>query len=410
MGEQERRTRLREFPAIAALLILAFGGYIKGSKYLAWMPIDMTLLAGAIVAVLLVHSWMYRSLEFRRAMLLALWGVSLTFGIFATGSAGNTYVSTKLQEVFLFVPLCVLGGIYLLRTADARRLWVMLIAGYGLLVLAVAWLDPSSLTENRLSLAGGNTIGAGRAAGASLIVFFLAALTERRFRMLWLALAAVSGYAGLEAASRGPLVAAAGAIVIAAVISRYRGQGKRAAVAVAAVTVATWWVLTSGDFNARLDTVDDTSASMRKVLWAQTWTIITHNPFGIGWGHLYGHFGFALLNSGYVQYPHNLVLEVFSEGGWIAGFLTIAILVVALIDQGVLAATNSTEMTMLALFVFALINAMVSGDVGANRGVWVSLGAALIPLIAGKIPSHSTLAGPERKAPLPAAKATATSG
>lgn len=390
------------------MLILAFGGYIKGSKYLAWMPVDMTLLAGAVVAVLLAHTWMYRSLEFRRAILLALWGASLTFGIFATSPAGNTYVSTKLQEVFVFVPLCVLGGIYLLRTQVARQLWVRLVAGYGLIVLAVAWLDPSSLTENRLSLAGGNTIGAGRAAGASLIVFFLAALTERRFKLLWLVLAAISGYAGLAAASRGPLVAAAGAIVIAAVVSRYRGQGRRAALAVVAVSLATWWVLTSGDFNARLDTVDDTSASMRKVLWAQTWTIITHNPFGIGWGRLYGHFGFALLNSGYVQYPHNLVLEVFSEDGWIAGFLTIVILVVALIDQGILAARNSTEMTMLALFVFALINAMVSGDVGANRGLWVSLGAAFVPLVAGKIPSRSSMDEHEHELPPVVAKATAT--
>ena len=32
---------------------------------------------------------------------------------------------------------------------------------------------------------------------------------------------------------------------------------------------------------------------------------------------------------------------------------------------------------MLGLFVFAIINACVSGDVNANRGLWVALGAAL---------------------------------
>lgn len=363
---------------VALLLLLAFGGYIKGSAYLAWLPVDLTLLAGLGVAAYVARSMARSGPATRhRAWLVALL-VACLAGLLHTGVAGNDYAASKPLAVFVMAPLCVLGGAHLLRTHTARRGFLVGVAALGFVVLLLARLDPSTLTE-RLAIDGGNTIGAGRALGAAFVVLTLAAMANRRWRIPLLALAAVEAWGVLATASRGPLLAAAVAVLVVAVLAKSRGRAARiSAVAIAGGAIAST-VVALETLNPRLSTLSDDSSQMRRWLWARSWEMIERHPLGIGWGRMYDQMGVAVLDSGYVQYPHNIVLEVASEAGWLAGALLVFVLWLAVRDQ-LGRASTVVESAMFALLVFALVNAMVSGDVNSNRGLWVAIGAALAPI------------------------------
>lgn len=375
-------SRTRAVVGVVMLLVLAFGGYVKGSSFLSWAPLDITVMAAAVVALLIADAMLGGAAGPRHRVWLVALPVACMAGLLAVGVTDkNDYAAVKSLHVFVVAPLCVLGGAYLLRGATHRRYWCVAMAVFGLVVLAVALVEPSAVAGERLASDGGNTIGAGRATGAACVVLGLAALTARRWRLLWLAGAVLAAWGAFEAASRGPLGAAAVAIVVAVAATRVRGRfGRIVTVGVAAVALAVWSVR-FGQFDQRLTTLSDASAQMRGRLWQQAGRMIPESPLGVGWGRSYDETGIAVLDSGYTQYPHNIVLEVFSEGGWLAGVLLLVVLWLALRRQWRLA-SSPAETILLGLLVFAVVNAMVSGDVNTNRGLWVALGSALAGSVA----------------------------
>ena len=373
---ESSRTRARDVAAVAPLVVLAFGGYIKGSKYLNWVPVDITLIAAAIVAVQLVLVWLGRThARMPRPALLALWALSLLGGLIGMNDPDNTYAHTKLLHVFALAPLCVLGGVYLLQEASRRRAWLYSVAGMGFVTLLAAYLDPQSGTSGRLAAQGGSTIGLGRAAGAALVVLGVLLLLERTRRTPHGILVAIAAAALFSAASRGPVLGAAAAIALAILIARGRGRWGRVAL-VTLVGMAAYEWARGGGVNSRLFLSGDTSSQIRSYLWGRAADAIREHPLGVGWGSLYDYLGVAVLDTGYTQYPHNVVLEVTSEAGWVAGLMLVIVLVVAGVSQW-RAARTPVETAMLALLIFAFVNALVSGDVNGNRGLWVAIGAGL---------------------------------
>lgn len=85
------------------------------------------------------------------------------------------------------------------------------------------------------------------------------------------------------------------------------------------------------------------------------------------------------------QYSHNFLLEIGVEAGVLALAAASVVCYVAVRRQ-LRAGGGLVEAAMSALLVFALVNALVSGDVGDNRLLWVMLGAGLVapPLWSGQ--------------------------
>jgi hypothetical protein len=111
-------------------------------------------------------------------------------------------------------------------------------------------------------------------------------------------------------------------------------------------------------------------ASAARAAWAR----VGGAPLGLGWG------GFASqVDPGCGvdrQYPHNLLLEVTLEAGWLAGACTLAILAAAL--GAAWAVSNLLEgRILLAGLGFWIINALVSGDVNDNRPLFTLVSASL---------------------------------
>jgi O-antigen ligase len=112
--------------------------------------------------------------------------------------------------------------------------------------------------------------------------------------------------------------------------------------------------------------------------WTQAVDVAWHHPLGVGLGNLYRHVEVtgSAVNQGIRQYPHNILLEAAAEGGWIA---LVALLYVLFVSGRLLwrDASDGVGRAAIALFAFAISNAMLSSDLVGNRLVWVSIGMAL---------------------------------
>lgn len=288
---------------VMSLLILVFGGYVKGSQYLAWVPVDITLAAavGVVLCVGQTLTWGPGPM-LHPEWLFALF-VACLAGLLHQGVDDNSYAAEKPLAVFFVVPLCIIGGALLLRTDAARYAFLVGIVVLGFVVLLLALLDPSAIAGDRLAIDGGNTIGAGRAIGAAFAVLALTVLASPRWRPIMVAPTALTAWGAIAAASRGPLLAAIVAVIAATVLVRSPGRsGRIAAIAVIAAGIGQS-VLRFDSLDPRLSTLSDNSSQLRRYLWGRSWEMIEGHPLGVGWGRMYDQMGFAVLDSGYVQYP-----------------------------------------------------------------------------------------------------------
>lgn len=368
---------MRVLVPVIGLLVLAFIGYIKGAPILSASPIDLTLIGAVIVAGVLC----WRAPDILRmrglAPLILLYAV-LLIGAVPSGPPTD-YSSTKVMQVAVVIPLCLVGGRMILETPRARELWLYGVVAVGIVVAALAFAFPDDVAaeSGRVSIEGGNTIGAGRGVGAAVTVLAVWALYGTRRRVASFLIAAGLVLVLLLIGSRGPILAAAVAITAATFLSRQPGKPTRALLAGLGIAAAAWFAITRSDtLSARLFTLGDNSSDARRIIWGETLRVAAEHPLGVGWGQLYSYMrpGY-MLDSGTAQYPHNLVLEMLAEIGWVPAVIAVGVIGYALYLQQ-RATVTTTETAMLALSVFALVSVMVSGDVTTNREVWVAVGAA----------------------------------
>lgn len=397
---------MRRAIPVLVLLLLGFGGYIKGLPLLSAAPVDITVMAAGFVLLVCVHRWFRARLQLPRGKeyVLGLWWIFLL----GWPSFDLAYSAAKLSKIYTLVLLCAVGALFILNTPRARRTWVEGTVMLGVFMAVLVHIAPNqeALATGRLAIEGSNTIGSGRGIGAAAVALATVGLSTRRHRVKLLALAVFLAATAVGSGSRGPVLAAMISVVVVAITSSKRGKAVRIFLSSLALGATAYLALRMNLVADRLLTTKDQSAEYRRYLWSETASLIPSHPFGIGWGQLFNYpAGQIVTESGEVQYPHNLFLEVFSEAGWFAGAALVAVLMIAFRRQR-RAAQTPVEMAMLGLFVFYLLSAMVSGDVNDNRGVWIGIGAALVAVAAPR----SEESGDEEVGALPPDDAAADSG
>lgn len=360
---------------VVGLLLLAVGGYVAGVPLVTqFLPISPIFIGAAVTAVLIAVRPKDEPLRFR-----ALWPVGILFAGLSLGffyaETGQSYAAEKVQLLLTLTPLAVLGGVVLLQSDRSRRFWLNASVLYAIFVGGLLLIAPGSMDGQfaRLAAEGQNTIAAGRAPAAAVVVLVVLALAGTRFKRRVVMLGAAVVFAGLmlAAGSRGPLAACILAIAITAIVLRLRGS-LAWSIAAGLGGVAAWmWVGDAGYLSSRLTTIADASAQARLELYSDTSAIMLTHPLGVGWGQLENQ-----LPAGHA-YPHNLFLEVGAEAGWIALVALLWFIGYALRRQARAVETSSTEAAIFGLTVFFLASAMVSGDINSHRGLWVMLGACL---------------------------------
>lgn len=365
--------------SVVGLAVLAFIGYIKGAPVVESSPIDLTLIGVATVATV-VFTTAPRLMLIKGVAPLALLYIALLVGAVPIGSS-TPYSTVKVQQIVLLVPICLLGGRLVLGTEPAREAWLRVVVILGGIIAALTLVFPDAVAakSGRLLIEEGNTIGSARGIGAALTVLAVWMLcgTRRRF----VSLLAVVVFVGilLLIGSRGPILAAGVAITAATLLSRQPGRSVRMLFVTLGGGVTGWIAISQTEhLSRRLFTLQDDSSDVRRNLWSETLVIARDHPLGIGWGQLYSHMDAGLgADLGVRQYPHNLLLEIISEAGWVTGVVTLIVIGYALLLQR-RATITTTETGMFALLIFALVSSMVSGDIPSNREVWVAVGAAMV--------------------------------
>lgn len=369
---------------VLPLVSLAYVGYFKGAPIFEHVPIDPTAGLAVACTCAFAHLAMGRSWRGRRvvAAVLGLW---LVFGVAGVISLSSHRSLTKVSELFSLTLLCALLPCFVLGGQRARR-WLLGMTLACSIVMALAALvapDPvAGGTFGRFSLDGSTTIGTARVIGAGVVVSALLALIATRARFFWCFLAIAGTAVTASVGSRGPLLSMLISVFVTVLLSRALGSRRllkvAQVIAVGGVLIALAVASPSAATDrVRLFVLGDESDSGRQYLFSTAWHDAIEKPFGVGWGGFQVNHAFGGIYPGQSIYPHNIVLEIAVEGGWLA--VAVFLVFVAFSLRGLVRQSFTAEASaLLGLGLYWLLVAQTSSDVNGNRMTWVMLALGLI--------------------------------
>lgn len=361
------------------LAVLVSAGSLKAHPTLAWLPVDLTLLAAVVLTALVVASF------FRGGTAPGAAWIPIVF-IAATAPAApllsGAYGASKSLLFYTLTLLCMLSAVLLLRDRRQRAAFLTTLAVIAVLVALALTLAPErpSIWSEVVMLPGTNTISTSRMILTGVIIITLRAMLSERplvDRALLLALAGCMTLAALNTGARGPALATAAGVGMALLISLPSGRRGLRSLLVAAAAIGVLGFFASQSTTGGVDRIvalvlggTDTSTNARAKFWETSLQHILGSPLGSGWG------SFGRLVSAKTgtpsAYPHNSILEITLEAGWLAG-LAFVILLIAALWRYMRLSNHRLTVVLLALFIFAVVNSMVSGDVNDNRLMWTLL-------------------------------------
>jgi hypothetical protein len=380
---------LRRAAPVVFLVGFLTAGLYKLETVFRSLP-DLTVLF-ATLTLLACAAVLFRSFTFPRSM-----GVVLAFfGCLIPGviDMGTSYGGTKVSQTFTLGLLACLAPLFLLRSRRSFVVFFWLMSGMGALLAVLSLFGFNNPSQyGRFSALQTTTIAEARIVGFALICIVLATLDRRIHWVVGLSAGGVLAYAMVATGSRGPLLALL-ASSLAVVLFARQGMGRRilssGQLAILAILVGLLYFayLTAPFYSqARLLSIGD-SGSVRLVAWRATFLAIPLHPLGIGWGN-WAPFVGSTVSQGQLLYPHDLILEVFLEGGWIAGIAMIAFFVYVG-RRAFRQATDLMGRVVLALWLFYLVNSLLSDDLVGAR-VLLAMCGVVLASYAGKRRSHAT--------------------
>ena len=336
-------------------------------------------------------------------------------------AANSSYSSDKIGTAFTFGLLASVAPLFLLRREAHIGLLYWITSAIGALAAVLALTGNISVDYGRYAVLNTNTTGTGEIIGLALIWVVVLVVARRIHIVIALAVAAGLGIAMVGTGARGPLLSAIAAIVVATAFGSgaRKRPGRRLFVLASVIAILVVGYQSAPHYSqTRLLTVGDVSGQYRLGAYSASWQAIPTHPLGVGWGNWADFVGPDVAQD--QLYPHDLILEVFLEGGWIAGIG----LLWFLFRVGRSAFRRSDGpigRATLALFLFYLIENLLSGDLVDARVLFAICSVVLVreaiararrpevpdPYIGGKAPEprstrlrSRTVPGSYRRIPL----------
>lgn len=365
--------------ALCASTVLV-GGF-KGTVLLSWAPVDPTLVVSVLVVLAAATKVLANPLAVRVPPIGLVLVASFVPGVLAFVPHG--YHDAKVEGMALTLAI-VVSSAFLLDSRLRRQFWLWSLGAGGVaMAAAVRVLPNDDGMWGRAVVEGSNTIATGRITGAAVVVFVVFLLQPRaRHRLLLAGLVAATALTAVDTGSRGPVAFAAVALCLVAPLIREGRVVRILAIGLALVSAVVVVLLDDSPGAARLGSLlegDGGTVDTRAPVWRAALRAIVDLPRGFagtGWGGFISVLGpEETLDSGGRQHAHDMVLEVFVEGGWIAGVALLVFIVWSLVRLRRRAA-DPRELGVLAVALFAVLNALVSSDVAENRLAWVALALA----------------------------------
>lgn len=383
--EMNRSDSLSTLKSTVLALFLLSGLY---KANLRWLPIDLTVLLSIGLVPLILHSFVSQGFKIPRGFLVN----GLLFLLLALASLReglSPYALDKVKGLLTFTAMAALASPILVSSREHLKLFAQALFAVGFVMAAVASATfmMSSSTIERLSVFGSNTIALGRAAGIALIYATLSLSSGEGHVVVSLISICLSVFALLASGSRGPLIAVVLSLLTvfwAFPRSLSRRPGRMVLVLVVVIT-ALFGGLQFGP-QASLIRIESflygsigPSTMVRWEAAASSIALISTHPLGIGIGGFEREAAIISGNS-LIVYPHNILLEVLLEAGWVAGIYFILTIGWALLRMLQSRHGQDSQLELKFLFclsLFALSNGLVSGDLNDNRLLFGLIGIGL---------------------------------
>jgi O-antigen ligase len=374
---------------MALLTLYVWVGLFKDKSVVASSPVDVTLLLGLLLVALCAYRWAsgrVKSVPLGLVAPLVAISAALVISLDWTPSPG--YGGEKATKFLTLTLLATVAPFFLVETErDLRRYfsWTVVLA----IVTAVFTVMNPPAADGRLTIGSeGNTIGISRVLCTGALILLVGALTDLIARRRWavagaIALVAVAAAIG----SRGPLLSLVFALLATGAVWLARVPRRLAPVLLAVVAAAALlpFISLPQDSSQRLsravrDPVASFRADPRYDIFSEAVTLIEHHPLvGVGAG------GFQSVGRLAVppeDYPHNMVLEVWSELGLLPLVILLASIVTLLAGlwRGAWRHTRDRAGPLLYVLIgfllFNLFATLLTGDLNDNRAFWGVFGLA----------------------------------
>jgi hypothetical protein len=350
-------------------------------------PFDLTVFTAVLCAISVAWQYFHSQERPFKPVILML---SL-FALFVPTllwTDWNSYAIEKASRLYTLTLLATIAPIFIIRTAEDLRRFLSgfvflcsIVAGTALVVL----LSQGEELE-RLAVLDATTIVTGRAIGIVILALALLWFEPGSKKLLVGAALVVLPTVLVATGAKGPLVATPLAlglclILFGAGIRRYLSRMLLVCVLSAgalwlSVPLLPWTSL----FRVGTFVVGQFGSSEmdRTSFYADTLSGIVANPRGLGLGGFASKFGVA--GGEFREFPHNIILEVFLEGGWIAGIYFVYLLWRGLKGVFLLGKSGQEALLYKLVFcftVFSLLNDLVSGELNDSKVLMAFLGLSV---------------------------------
>lgn len=361
-------------PEAIIVLFLTAGLYKQDPRINSLVPVDVTVVLGGLLALTLLAR-VRRVYVPPQALLLAPLFLAAGWGIL---SPANAYGADKALR---FCTLTLLVTVASIVVIDSPRRLQRFLFGLALLgfIVSVDALRNQETQWGRLTASGSNPIPLGRI-GAMAFAFAWIRFHFARHQVERLSMIAVLGFAAictLASGTRGPVLSTVVSLMLISIVTYSAHRRMPIALGplvVCAVLAAILVNLSSGPelplqrFELLVSENKGASILIRGYMFVTAWNLTLANPLGVGVG------GFDRYAPLELHYPHNLLLEVGSELGWIPLFSLVVLLTWSVIVVVRILRREYAWHTLFLSLVFmsALMNAMVSGDLNDNRVLYAT--------------------------------------
>jgi hypothetical protein len=379
-----RARSLRDYAAVAAILLLGYAGVFRLNPLLSWIPLNLTVLGAALTSVGVLAAAGRDTIPRGTGPVLVLWALFMPAAIL---HAPGSYADSMVTYLYTLTILSALGPLFLMRSKARQELWVIMQIILASLLAGGALLSSHpqlAANGSTVYLAGTNTVNSGDMAAVVVLSCSILALTRRRWRGPMLALGGAAGVTMFAIGSRGPVLAVA--VALAAVVTFAPASSVYRTVRITTITFVIFlvWYFVHGDTTGgtgRIATTllagsdQDITSRIRLSLWREAWDVIPGHFWGLGWGGLsnLGPLrGGGLLWQWGIPNPHDIWLQVTAEAGWIAGAALIVFVWCSLRRLRTLAASPYAAV-LFGMAVFWVTQASLSGDPNSFRCMWMTL-------------------------------------
>jgi O-antigen ligase len=374
---------------LALLILYVYIGLFKDQAVVQAVPFDITIALGVLLVGVCFFRWAagrVRSVPVGLAAPLVVIGGMLVVSLGWTPSP--EYGGDKAWRFVTLTLLATVAPFFLVEQQRDLRRYLSWTLAVGLFAALLTVANPPADGDRYTIGSASNTIGVSHLLCTAALILLVGALTDLLSARGW-AVATALGLVGVAAAvgSRGPLLSLAVALAITAAIWLTRTPRKvlpvLLVVAIGAALVP-FVSLPEGSSQRLQEAVNNPVASLesdaRYTTFGQAVKLIEHDPLvGIGAG---GFQSVGTLRVPPEDYPHNLFLEVWSELG-LAGVVVLIASVVAVLvglwrGAWLLPPGPPCQLlyVILAVVLFNLLAAQVTGDLNENRTFWSSFGLA----------------------------------